>query len=347
MHSWPSVTCRCSTIPTSRSRPASASGLIGRNGAGKSSLLKILAGLERPDDGTLQLQQGLRIAYVAQEPVLDAAADRVRSHAGRRGRRHRADRPVHPRPRRPRRAARRDRGPGRLELGAAGRGDAAAPAPGQGRGDRHAVRAARKSAWRWRQALVRRPDVLLLDEPTNHLDLDSIEWLENLLIDFKGSVVTDHPRPGLPGPGVDPHRRAGPRPAALLPRQLHAVPAQKEEQLAQEAVDQRQGRQAAGAGRSLDPQGRGGPAHPGPGPDHPAGKAARAPGGAARSAGQRQAGRRLGPAQRQDRGRAHARARKSFGDRRPSCATSPPPSCAATRWACSAPTAPARPRCSS
>ena len=40
------------------------------------------------------------------------------------------------------------------------------------------------------QALVARPDVLLLDEPTNHLDLDSIEWLEELLIAFKGSVVT-------------------------------------------------------------------------------------------------------------------------------------------------------------
>jgi ATP-binding cassette subfamily F protein uup len=39
------------------------------------------------------------------------------------------------------------------------------------------------------QALVTHPDVLLLDEPTNHLDLDSISWLEQLLIDFKGSVV--------------------------------------------------------------------------------------------------------------------------------------------------------------
>jgi ATP-binding cassette subfamily F protein uup len=48
-------------------------GLIGRNGAGKSSLLKILAGLEKADDGVLQLQQGLRIAYVAQEPLLDPA----------------------------------------------------------------------------------------------------------------------------------------------------------------------------------------------------------------------------------------------------------------------------------
>ncbi|HEX5390440.1 MAG TPA: ATP-binding cassette domain-containing protein, partial [Burkholderiaceae bacterium] len=49
-------------------------GLIGRNGTGKSSLLKILAGLEKPDDGTVQVQNGLRIAYVPQEPVLDLAA---------------------------------------------------------------------------------------------------------------------------------------------------------------------------------------------------------------------------------------------------------------------------------
>ena len=46
-------------------------GLIGRNGAGKSSLLKILAGMEKPDDGSVQVQTGTRIAYVAQEPNLN------------------------------------------------------------------------------------------------------------------------------------------------------------------------------------------------------------------------------------------------------------------------------------
>ena len=49
-------------------------GLIGRNGAGKSSLLKILAGLEKPDDGSLQVQAGRAVVYVAQEPILDLNA---------------------------------------------------------------------------------------------------------------------------------------------------------------------------------------------------------------------------------------------------------------------------------
>ena len=46
-------------------------GLIGRNGTGKSSFLKILAGMEHADDGMLHIQQGIRIAYVAQEPLLN------------------------------------------------------------------------------------------------------------------------------------------------------------------------------------------------------------------------------------------------------------------------------------
>ena len=49
-------------------------GLIGRNGAGKSSLLRILGGLEKPDDGDLRVQQSLRVTFVAQEPQLDGDA---------------------------------------------------------------------------------------------------------------------------------------------------------------------------------------------------------------------------------------------------------------------------------
>ena len=83
---------------------------------------------------------------------------------------------------------------------------------------------------------MRRPDVLLLDEPTNHLDLDSIEWLENLLIDFKGSVVTiTHDRTFLD--------RVATRIVELDRGRLRSYPGnftqyqfQKEEQLAQEAV---------------------------------------------------------------------------------------------------------------
>jgi ATP-binding cassette subfamily F protein uup len=169
-------------------------GLIGRNGAGKSSLLRILGGLERPDDGSLQLRQGLRMAYVAQEPAL-TAADTV------------------------------------FDAVARGLADVRAlvDAYGSGDGDLDALQARIEAVqgWTWRQrvdetlqrlrlspdaevgqlsggtrkrvalaqALVTLPDVLLLDEPTNHLDLDAIQWLEGLLLDFSGAtVVITHDR---------------------------------------------------------------------------------------------------------------------------------------------------------
>lgn len=210
-------------------------GLIGRNGTGKSSLLKILAGLERPDDGLLQLQQGLRIAYVAQEPQLDAEAtvfEAVRTGLGT-----------------------------LLEL---------LDRYEQGDGDLDALQARIESqdGWHWQQrveetlhrlrlepqavvrtlsggtrkrvalaqALVLRPDVLLLDEPTNHLDLDAIEWLEGLLIDFGGTVMLiTHDRRFLD--------RVATRIVELDRGQLRSYPgnfsqyqALKEQQLAQEAV---------------------------------------------------------------------------------------------------------------
>ena len=163
-------------------------GLIGRNGAGKSSLLKILGGLSKPDDGSMQVQQGLRIAYVAQEPLLDAQATIFQAACV------------------------------GLETAIALREQYLSGASGL---DLDALQSQIEAldAWNWEQrveetlqrlhldgqalvgtlsggmkkrvalaqALVARPDVLLLDEPTNHLDLDSITWLEDLLLAFKGS----------------------------------------------------------------------------------------------------------------------------------------------------------------
>ncbi|WP_300653352.1 ribosomal protection-like ABC-F family protein [Hydrogenophaga sp.] len=212
-------------------------GLIGRNGTGKSSLLKILASLEKPDDGTLQVQTGLRIAYVPQEPILDLqssvfeAASKGLADA---------------------RAARD------LYLSGADGLDL----------DVLQNRIEALDAWNWEQrveetlhrlhlegdvkvgelsggnkkrvalaqALVSRPDVLLLDEPTNHLDLDSITWLEDLMLEYKGSLVTiSHDRAFLD--------RVATRMVELDRGRLLSYPGNfaqyqllKEEQMAQEAV---------------------------------------------------------------------------------------------------------------
>ena len=86
------------------------------------------------------------------------------------------------------------------------------------------------------QALVAQPDVLLLDEPTNHLDLDSIEWLEGLLVQFKGSLITiTHDRSFLDNVAtriVELDRGN----LMSYPGNFAAFLTQKEEQLAQEAV---------------------------------------------------------------------------------------------------------------
>ncbi|MGY0201672.1 ATP-binding cassette domain-containing protein [Leptothrix sp. BB-3] len=165
-------------------------GLIGRNGSGKSSLLKILAGLELPDDGLLQVQQGLRRVYVAQEPtfepgatVFQAVSDGVAEARDLRERyenpgpdddldalqsrieavdgwtwEQRVDETLH----------RLQLDPDRLVDALSG-------------GLRKRVALAR--------ALAAAPDVLLLDEPTNHLDLDAILWLQELLTSFRGALV--------------------------------------------------------------------------------------------------------------------------------------------------------------
>ncbi len=164
--------------------------LIGRNGAGKSSLLKILAGLDKPDDGILQLQTGLTRVYVAQEPlfepgvtVFDAVSLGVAQARALRERFERHDP-----------ADDLDALMSELEhLGAWNweqrvdevlqrlRLDGAALVQDLSGGTKKRVALG--------QALAAAPDLLLLDEPTNHLDIDAIEWLQELLVARRGALV--------------------------------------------------------------------------------------------------------------------------------------------------------------
>ncbi len=175
-------------------------GLIGRNGTGKSSLLKILAGLEHLDDGRLQVAQDLRITYVAQEPTLDPShtvfesvsqgltrVQALRAEYEALGHQvsQRDDPQAHHRMDELQSAL--DAADGwqweqRVEQTMARLGLNPASRIGE-------LSGGLKKRVALAQALVTNPDVLLLDEPTNHLDVQSIEWLEELLLAFKGAMV--------------------------------------------------------------------------------------------------------------------------------------------------------------
>jgi len=212
-------------------------GLIGRNGTGKSSLLKILAGMERPDDGNLHVQQGVRIAYVAQEPILVAehtifesvreglaeVVQWIDDYTHSRGDLNTLQGQIESRDGWGW-EQRLDETLQRLQL------NPNAVVQSLSGGMRKRVALA--------QALVTRPDVLLLDEPTNHLDLNAITWLEDLLIDFKGSVIAiTHDRAFLDriATRIVELDRGKLRP---YPGNYAAYQVQKEEQLAQESVIQ-------------------------------------------------------------------------------------------------------------
>ena len=143
--------------------------LIGRNGTGKSTLLKIIAGLVEADGGERWVQPRSKIAYLPQEPdvsmydtlydyVVDGLPDTERDET------YRADVLME-------------------DLQVA-----------------QATKAASASGGELRRAALARvfvgePDLVLLDEPTNHLDISTIEWLEQYLKDFRGAfMIISHDR---------------------------------------------------------------------------------------------------------------------------------------------------------
>src|ERR1700722_15681403 len=139
--------------------------LIGRNGGGKSTLLRVLAGLADLDSGEGFQQPGTRIAYMPQEPMFDPkltaaafVALSLPSDSTRADRRHLVEATLD-------------------EVGVVS--DRLLGNLSGGEGRRVSLAA----------ALVAEPDVLLLDEPTNHLDIPAIEWLEELLVVFSGGLL--------------------------------------------------------------------------------------------------------------------------------------------------------------
>ncbi|GAA5157841.1 ATP-binding cassette domain-containing protein [Viridibacterium curvum] len=179
--------------------PGEKLSLIGRNGAGKSSLLKVLAGQAKLDDGTLWTQPGLRVAYVAQEPDFDLDRDVFATVADGVGGAARLIAEYHA-------AALQLEGGDETALSRletlqheleASNGwavhhkveqvidrlklDAKARVGSLSGGGIKRVALAR--------ALAGEPDLLLLDEPTNHLDITAIGWLEELIRAYRGSVL--------------------------------------------------------------------------------------------------------------------------------------------------------------
>jgi ABC transport system ATP-binding/permease protein len=179
--------------------PGERVALIGRNGAGKSSLLRALAGQARLDDGTVWSQPGLKIAYVSQEPDFPLDRDVFATVADGVGDAARLIAEYH------------------STANALAHGDDAALArlaelqhlleAGDGWTLHHKVEqvidrlklngevqvSSLSGGGIKRVALARalagEPDLLLLDEPTNHLDVDAIGWLEELIRSFRGGVV--------------------------------------------------------------------------------------------------------------------------------------------------------------
>ncbi|QOC22876.1 ATP-binding cassette domain-containing protein [Wenzhouxiangella sp. AB-CW3] len=168
--------------------------LVGRNGAGKSTLLKLMAGDIHPDDGQIVYGPGVRVARLQQEVPESAGGtvfDQVIAGAGELGEwlaeYHRVSQGEFD----PETLAALQ---SRIETAGGWDLDAQVERVIDHLGLDGEVPFDQLSGGMKRrvllgQALVRQPDVLLLDEPTNHLDIEAIEWLEDMLRSFAGTLV--------------------------------------------------------------------------------------------------------------------------------------------------------------
>lgn len=144
-------------------------GLVGRNGTGKSTLLRMLTGLDHADVGEVVFRKGAHVAYLAQDPpVRDAQTLLDIALAGARLCREHMD-------------------PHEAEL------RAEQALKGLGISDMHQLVSAASGGTRRRAALaaalLQQPDVLLLDEPTNHLDPATSDWLQGELRSLPGALI--------------------------------------------------------------------------------------------------------------------------------------------------------------
>ena len=130
-------------------------GVVGINGTGKSTLLRVVAGIDVPEAGRVRRGRGTRVGYLDQEPVLPAGPVRAAVRPGWEG----------------------DAALQRLGLG--GALDAATSTLSGGQVKRVALAA----------VLAQPAELLVLDEPTNHLDLGAVAWLEQWLLAYRGGLV--------------------------------------------------------------------------------------------------------------------------------------------------------------
>ncbi|HPU51149.1 MAG TPA: ATP-binding cassette domain-containing protein [Burkholderiaceae bacterium] len=143
-------------------------GLIGRNGTGKSSLLKALAGLAALDAGEIRHAAGTRIAYLPQEPTFEPGVSIREAITGALA----GDLDDHD------------------AWSATHRVDAVLSRFGlDGEPLVQTLSGGMRKRVALAQAMVREPELLLLDEPTNHLDIEAIVWLEGVLRSFRGSLL--------------------------------------------------------------------------------------------------------------------------------------------------------------